>query len=355
MKVRIFPFHSVLLLPSRASKSGKRMVLHPLRRWTHLEFRVALLPLLWKKIVIKEVYLGSPRLTLVRNPSGGLNISDLLEDNQKRQSFEIKTVTIEKGHIAFNDQGISATGVRTILDDVLFRIGDLRRGKKSRLDVEAAVTQEGVKGKLSLKGKIRISEEEIPLIKSDLEARLLIQGLAFEKLWPYYRKHVPFEKMAGAFDIDSHLKGNIDAFNVTGSATATNLVLNYPHVFHATLMPQKVTVECKLRRSLSEIAIENIHASVDGVKVSGSFNMKDIDKDDPLISASATTTPIPLEKFGAYIPYGIIAKGVAVFIEDRIKGGTYQLLEGSLQGRVSQIAHMEKNEKTIKYSMSGPA
>ena len=258
-----------------------------------LEFRVALLPLLWKKIVIKEVYLDNPRLMLVRNPSGELNISDLLEDNEKRQSFEIKELTIKKGHIEFNDQGISAAGVRTILDDVYFRIGDLRRGKKSRLDVEAAVTQEGIRGKFSLKGKIRISEEETPLIKSDLDARLLTQGLSFEKLWPYYRKHVPFEKMAGTLDIDSHLKGNIDAFSVTGSATATNLVLNYPSVFHATLMPQKVTVECKLRRSLSEIAVENIHASVDGVKVSGSFALKDIDKADPLISAQPRRPPYP--------------------------------------------------------------
>ena len=53
---------------------------------------------------------------------------------------------------------------------------------------------------------------------------------------------------------------------------------------------------------------------------------------------------ISLEKLGPFIPYGIIAEGVADFIKTSIRGGKYQLKEGSIQGRISQIAHLGENE-----------
>ncbi|MGZ3636052.1 MAG: YhdP family protein, partial [Syntrophales bacterium] len=64
----------------------------------------------------------------------------------------------------------------------------------------------------------------------------------------------------------------------------------------------------------------------------------------PLITAEMSSSPVPLEKFGPLIPYGIVSKGVADFIKTHIKGGVYQLKEGSLNGRLSQIAHMDENE-----------
>jgi len=51
---------------------------------------------------------------------------------------------------------------------------------------------------------------------------------------------------------------------------------------------------------------------------------------------------------------GIIPQKVADFIETRIKGGIYQLNEGSLNGRISQIAHMEVNENyNVLYIKAG--
>jgi uncharacterized protein YhdP len=309
-----------------------------------LSLKVALLPLLWKKVVIREIVLENPRMTLIRYPSGLFNISDLLEERKTPWSIEVKGLAITNGHVEFDDQQVSTTSVKTVLDGLRFRIGDLRRGKMSQLEIETAITCDGVKGSLSLLGKIGLTGEDTPIYRSSLEGRLRLQGLSLEKLWPYYRRYVPFEKMAGILDADTHLKGNIDDFSISGAVSAEKTVLDYPQVFHATLKPQKITVECQLKRSLSEIAIENIRAAVDGVKVSGRFSIRDIDKKDPYIDASAVTNPMPLETYGMYIPYGIIPKGVSSFIEDHIKGGIYQLQEGTLRGRVSEIAHMEKGQ-----------
>jgi len=309
-----------------------------------LELKVALLPLLRQKVVVRRLILERPRLVLVRYPSGEFNISDLLESGKGGRSVEIRGLAINGGHVEFDDRKISKTGIRTILDGIHFRIGDLRRGETSHLDLETAVVQGDVKGDLALHGKIGIAAETVPLYRSRLEGSFLVRGLSLEPFWPYCRPYVPFEKMAGQLNLDSHLKGDIDSFSMSGTVSVQKAVLAYPGVFPAVLKPQDIKVTCQLKKSPSDIAVENIRVAVDSFNIAGRFAMKDMDKDDPFLSASATTTPFSLESYGKYIPYGIIPGSVAGFIKKHITGGTYQLLEGSLAGRISQIAHMGTNE-----------
>ena len=145
-------------------------------------------------------------------------------------------------------------------------------------------------------------------------------------------------------NIDTHIKGNASRFSSEGSVAVKSLNLRYPEVFHTALTPKDVSLGYKIQRTPSEIIMDKLNLTVDDFKISGRCAIKDIDKDDPLITAEALSSPIPLEKFGPFIPYGIISGGVADFIKTRIKGGVYQLKEGSINGRISQIAHMDENE-----------
>ena len=154
--------------------------------------------------------------------------------------------------------------------------------------------------------------------------------------------------------MDTRLKGNPYQFSSEGSIELKSLNLRYPEVFHSTLTPQIVNLDYTLKRSPFEIIMDTLNLTVDDVKISGNFAIKDIDKDDPLITTTASTSPISLEKFGHFIPYGIIPRSVSDFIETRIKGGTYQLKQGSLNGRISQIAHMEINDNyNVLYIKAG--
>ncbi|HEY6008117.1 MAG TPA: AsmA-like C-terminal domain-containing protein, partial [Geobacteraceae bacterium] len=76
----------------------------------------------------------------------------------------------------------------------------------------------------------------------------------------------------------------------------------------------------------------------------GSCTLGDRHSEDPRIAARAVTAPFRLEEFRQYIPYGVIVRDTAEFIERHIKGGTYRLDDGRLDGRVSQILHMERGD-----------
>lgn len=309
-----------------------------------ITFRLAVLPLLWKRIVLKEVLLERPVGMLHRDHDGIFNISDLLEREDAPQAIEIERITVNRGAVTFTDQGIIPSGLTTSLDDINLRIDRPGREESVDLDISLSIIQEGNTGTLSVAGQFMPSGKDEPFTNSSVDARIVAANLSIERYRPYYEKHLPFRKMTGILNMDTRLKGNPNAFSSEGSVKLKNLNLQYPGVFHSAIAPKDVSLNYTLRRGPSEIIMDTLDLTVDGVKISSNCTIKDIDKDDPLITAKASSSPIPLEKLGHFIPYGIMPRSVANFIETHIKGGIYELKEGSLNGRISQIAHMGKND-----------
>lgn len=311
-----------------------------------LKFRISIIPLLYKKIVFKEIELDKPGIALSRYPSGLFNISDLLGESGEGLSTDIRDIVVNDGRVSFADNGFRDAAVTTILENINLRASDFRKGSTSHVDLSAHVLQNGGKALISLSGKVGIAGETEPITESSLDARIRIKELSVDPYWPYYRQHVPFRRITGTWETDSHIKGSFGEFSASGSVSAKNLFFHYPGVFDAPLTPQQVTVSYSLRRTPSEVALEEATVAIDGVRINGKFSISDIGTDDPLISASATTSAIQLEKFGGYIPFGIIPDSTAAFIKAHIKGGSYRLLEGSLNGRISKITSMEEKDNS---------
>ena len=308
-----------------------------------LTFKVAVFPLLVGKIVIRKMHLEKPAGILYRDRDGILNISDLLE-SQKTPSIEVRKIIVSHGTMTFTDHHIVPSGLKISLNDVGLRMHKPFWGRATDLDLVAALDQKGKKGRLSISGSIRPSVRNESLVNSNIDARIIATGLSMDQYGPYYAKYLPIRKAAGVLDIDARIKGNAGRFSSEGSVAVKNLNLQYPEVFHASLTPKKVILDYAIQRTPSEIIMEKLDLVVDDFKISGRFSIKDIDRKDPLITAEASTSPVSLEKMGAFVPYGIIADDVADFIKTHIKGGMYQLKEGSIHGRVSQITHMGENE-----------
>jgi len=306
-------------------------------------FKVAVLPLLRGKIVIKRIHLEKPAGILCRDGEGVFNISDLLE-RQETSAIEIRRIIVHHGAVTFTDQHIIPPGLTVNLENIDFNIKNPVRGQVADLKISATVDQRGKKGTLSITGNVKLSEGNESLVNSSIDARIKAAGLSIERYGPYYEKYLPFRKTTGILNIDTRLKGNASRFSSEGSVAVKSLNLRYPEVFHAALTPKEVRLGYTIQRTPSEITMDKLTLTVDDFQISGRCAIKDIDKDDPLITAEAFSSPVSLEKFGAFIPYGIISRGVADFIKTRIKGGIYQLKEGSINGRISQITHMDENE-----------
>jgi len=306
-----------------------------------IDFRLSLLHLLEKKVVLKEVSLKSPTVSLVRYKDGRFNISDLLETPKEESvSPGIREIWLDSGTIRLTDHAVSPQPITMVMNNTDLYMDHLKRGRKAKFKLTTDLTENNRKTPLTFGGTIRLPKEGQPWSTVDLNVKIIAKGLNPGFYWPYYRTYVPFEQVAGSFDLDIDLKGTPTAFTTAGEIRVDGLRFSYPQVFHSVLTPRTLNLSYSLERTPSAVMVKSLNLRVDTLKVKGSCDILDINTKDPRIVAQATTSPFRLEEFRGYIPYGIIVKDTADFIEQHIIGGTYRLDDGRLEGRISQIAHM---------------
>lgn len=324
-------------------------------RADRLSFRLSLLPLLSKRIVLREVELENARMSLIRKADGSFNVSDLLEPKKPGFSFGIRHLQIHNGVLHFTDHAAAPQALETSLEKLNLRLSRLERGKTAEFSLHAALAGAGHGGSIMLDGSMQVASAPASLLESRIDAAVKAGGLSIDRFWPYYSRHVPFKKPAGRLDIDTSLRGTVADFHVRGALTMHDLHFDYPPVFLAPLKPKTVRAVYEMKRTPHDIVLDRLDLTVDGVSIRGSCLLKDIHTDDPLIDAKAVSTDIRLESFRHFIPYGIIPKGVADFVAQKIKAGIFRLEEGRLSGRISRIAHMEKNDNSSVLYIRGHA
>lgn len=318
-----------------------------------ITFKVPLLPLLEKRLVLKEIVLDRPVIALSRDRSGVFNISDLLEKKKEEVPLQIKGIRIKKGSVRFQDLAVAPDTVNIALEETDLSLDQLARGKDCDFKLSTIVDGEGKKGVVTLTGSAKLAKKDKPLSDTRIKAKVSVKNLDAERYWPYYRRFVPFDKVRGFLDMDSTFKGKLTEFSSKGSLRIYGLRFDYPQVFHSVLTPQDLHFSYDMELTSRDISVKSLDLTVDGLKVNGSCRILDIPSGDPRIVARATTSTFNLENFHPYIPYGIIVKDTSAFIEQHIKGGLYKLDDGRLDGRVSQIVHMEKGENYNALAIRG--
>jgi uncharacterized protein involved in outer membrane biogenesis len=308
-----------------------------------LTIRIALLPLLRKELVLARMHLERPVLQLSRDRDGVFNISDLLTGTPGGTSPGIRGVKLTKARIRFSDAAVSDPPLITEFSDADLYLSRLVRGKSCDFKLSGFLGSGAGRVPLFLGGAAKIPAEG-PLSACEVSAKLRTGPLDAGRFWPYYSRYVPFKSLAGQVAIDSSFKGSLAAFKSEGTLQVARLNLDYPKVFHARLTPKLLKASYKLELTGRDLEISSVKVNLDGLSAQGSCRLSDLHSGDLRITAKVSSNRFNLRDFRAYIPYGIIVKDTADFIEQKIPGGIYRLDQGRLDGRISQILHMERGQ-----------
>ncbi|MFA5180580.1 MAG: AsmA-like C-terminal domain-containing protein [Syntrophales bacterium] len=302
-----------------------------------LTVHVALLPyLLERKIVIKEIDLQQPHIVIVRDKQGKWNIDDLIA-TKKEPPVEIGGLSVQGGAVTFRDLWISPEGMQTDFKDVRLKIDGLQREKKTAFLVEAALSENARRAMLGAEGSLYLPRHEEPVINSRIDARLRIQELPLATCRPYYGGIVPFQNLEGLLNVNIAIKGQKQEFTSSGTIELKNVRFQYSRVFPVLLAPASLRLVYDLKRTSEEFALNTAELSLDDVKIKGQGAIRELGKEDPVIDVKATLGPFDLEKYGQYIPYGIMPPETSAFIKGNIRAGIFNVREGSLKGRLSQL------------------
>lgn len=308
-----------------------------------ISIRLALIPLLERKVVLRNVVVETADVRLERNSAGKLNIEDLLVPRPGTYQLHLAKVQIKGGVLHWRDRSIQKQG---FLADIQIRnllLDGIRRGHRGTLKLDCTLPAlSGAPGQISLAGSVRLPADGRPLSESELNLNADVKQVEPLRYWPYFGRFIPFGPAGGRLDLDSRFKGQAREFSAKGKLRIANLSLVWPKVFHHPVNPRLAQLEYELKRSGSSLDMSALQLAVDGLNLRGSCRLQDISSSDPRITAKASSEPFRLEKVRQWIPYGIIADDASRYIEEHITGGLFRLENGLLDGRVSQIAHMER-------------
>ncbi len=308
-----------------------------------ISLRLALLPLLEKKAVLKNIVVDNADVHIVRNRDGRLNIDDLLASRTGIYQLHLRKVQINNGVLHWRDNVIHP---RALLAEARFNtliFNGVSRGHKGSVKLDCQIpAQSGTSGLISLSGSIRLPDVNRSLFETELNMACNIKQFEVGRFWPYYGRFIPFGSTGGRVDLETTFKGKLREFKSKGMLRLSNVTVDWPKVFHHPVNPRLAQLEYEFLLAKDSIDMPVLQFSTEGFKVRGSCRLQDIRSKDLRITARASSDPFRLEMVRQWIPYGIIATDASRYIEEHITGGLFTLESGLLDGRISQIAHMER-------------
>ncbi len=320
----------------------------------NISFKLALIPLLNKKIELREIVLEGVRVTISRDKQGVLNIADLLQPSTSGYALQPKGIRIRNGSLFWHDQATAGSATNLNLSGINLSLEKPERGKKCSFSL-AATLEGSSPGKLKTAGTLRLPKNGELLTSSDIDAKLDLDQVEYWRLWPYLGKFVPFNSPGGAISLNLDLKGRWKNLQAKGNLLIRNPSVVWPKVFHATVAPKQVQLALDLKWSPTLLDMTGVQLRLDGFSIKGNVRLSGLDSKDPAISVKATSESFDYLHVKSYIPFGIIAEDAAYFIEHRIRGGIFKLSTGTLNGRFSQLAHIGINDNANALYINGTA
>jgi hypothetical protein len=239
----------------------------------HLTFGLRILPLLVRRLVFYRIIVDSPKITLVRDEGGTVDlpkvIFSLLQKEQESSSafrhllvpsLSIHRVLIRNGEVEFIDRSLSPYPLITRAEGVEFRCSrslGLRKGISYLL--ACRIVDSNHKSSLRIEGKMNEFPEEGEFSHLILDARIRLADFSLRHLWPYLKKYFPFEQANAVVELDVEVSGNpLSNFHSGGYLKMKDVNFVYPRVFSSPLKPQQVELSYKLEKDSDSVKVSDV-------------------------------------------------------------------------------------------------
>ncbi len=321
-----------------------------------ITIKLALLPLLEKKVVLRDVSADGAEIHLERDSEGRLNIDDLLKPAKDSVPVHFRKVQLRHSIVQWRDMAIQKDGFLSVARNVSLDLDHLARGRKGSIKLSCELPAlSGKPGEFAVSGSVKLPGEGHSLAEVELNGSVDAKQLEIGRYWPYYERFIPFANTGGRVDLASSFKGQLKDFDAKGKIRVSGASVVWPKIFHYTVAPRSLQLNYDLRLTASMIDMPSVELSVDGFRIKGSFQMHDYAGNDPRIIARASTPDtFRYEDVRGYVPYGIIPVNTSDYIEHKITSGIFKLDTGVLDGRISQITHMEQGDNYKTLLIRGP-
>lgn len=304
--------------------------------------RVALVPLLFRKVILRQVSLIQPTISIVRMPDGKtFNFSDLTQSTTTATSpskerekppfmFLVSHAAIEKGALHFVDRSPAAQSMD--ISDLDLKLKNVSLVSPFRLDTSMRVKTKAADWRVELSGDANLAAASLKIRDcrlSSKETKLALSGMAeqlrsdqptIDILLDIPQLHVanlapfatlpPDVKLSGPLSGRAALKGHQRKLLVDSNFDLTKTDVKYSASFtKAANVPFSAAFKGTVL-DMQGLSIENAKLVLVSMQVSGSGQVGQIRSPQPHIDLQLESNAFPVSDIAALVPQAL-PKGIA--------------------------------------------
>jgi AsmA protein len=293
-----------------------------------VQLHYQLWPLLQKKVVVDQITLVGPQLTIRKNSDGTFNFSDLFGKEKKETgpvaqlqppaappvqvaapqtpvksssqgsalALLVSSVSIEKGQVTFIDESISSKEpVQYLLQDVSFKASGITLNDSFPFQLSALFNETS----LRVEGKYNVAKQEG-------EAKVDLQPLQLTVFSPYLQA-LPAKLQSALLSLSVQTDFSKAQISLRGNALVDKIDLTPAKMPQAALQQAKVQSSFDVLYSLAKqsVDVSTLALILNGIEL-GAKGALGLQNKTPQVDLAIQLSPFELDKLTAALPAGLV-------------------------------------------------
>ena len=319
---------------------------------------VKLLPLLEKRVAVKQIIVQGASLQVVRNAVGQFSLGDVqkwISQPADSQLFKVLKVSlmsqvmVEDGSIHFLDylDQPKDKPLSLEMNHLHFSVRKSLVKSPYKFALKGEIPNSGASTAFKVSGAFDNFSEEKGFTGISVDGKIRLNPLNFSRFQPYFKKVLA--KTPGWLSIDSSFSGNL------GGVLKTEGVLKYSFdtkqeraVIRDARVPHRGGLEYKISMEKDSINIEELKTETGPFKFKASGSLKNIFSKDPVVLIDLKTDTFQVNRSIDYLPLKIFPEEYHEVIHKNFKNGSVKFNSFKFNGTVNQLREISKPENRRK-------
>jgi len=331
--------------------------------------RVALLPLLRRKVIFYEIRLRKPTAHVIRDQDGNILLLDklanlpFLKQEQGELSLDLHAVIIENGEVDFQDhrapqkETIHLSAIDLKLERIRgqrfreFVLGLMKstprepQGPALEFDLGAIVEKGGHKAPFQTKGKMVFPQEELQWRKAWWSADVRFADLPAETLRHYLGSYLPVKSVTGLLSPRLSLEGNLaERLRVKGDVSFRQLAVDAPDVFSALLNPGDGHLQLEMAQSPQRVEFSRLDLRSKEVNLALRGGIRRMGENDSHLELTLSSPFLPVTVLRKYLPLKQIGWTHLESLAASLQEGELEIRKAEINGNLTEIRRLGTSE-----------
>ncbi len=325
--------------------------------------RVALLPLLRRKLVFYEIRLDKPGAQVARDKDGKIPLLDRLlnlpffKSAASQFAFDLRALKITGARIDLLDYYLEGTTRSARLENLDLDLRRLRgaalrdfarnlvRGKRDQpqgaaleFDLKTAVATEGKEARLRVKGTMVFPSEPLEIDKAWWNADAQMTDLPAPLIQSYAGSRLPVNSLSGSLNGRFHLEGNPkQRLQAKGEIFFKQLAVEAPEIFSAPLSPGEGRVDLDVSWQPQRWELSRCDLRVQDLQFAVTGALRAADSEDLQLQLTVTAPPLSVAAVKRYLPPKWIAAAHAESFVAALQVGNVKLNRAEVNASLSRL------------------